>query len=334
MESTEIEEATQVNIEPSAPEDFSEQVESEPETPKITEEVDNETAQEVIQSESYNQVESDSESDETAQEVIEEVELKPADEEYRIEEEIPEVVEKTDDEVPKTLDDEPFEVETQEIKEESPVPSIIEKDEPSEEANTETSLNTPELDDDNSIQIEHESQEKDFPIAQLEQNQEESVFHLETDEQMSENMEDQPTFSAEKVESDHENMDTDEAKSNQVEVRTNFETTESMAFPSLLSLAETITIAGTSLRTMYEQGRIDQEQLRRFVGEYLNGEKVEKIMPELIAGQERLNEQNAERHKDDDSAIHGDDQEIQAQIFSDLGSSSLTASEINSPDPQ
>ncbi len=88
---------------------------------------------------------------------------------------------------------------------------------------------------------------------------------------------------------------------NDYERQVSEQSAEAMTIPLLLSLAETIVIGETSLRTMYERGSINQNQLRRVIKEYLNGEEIQKVLPEVM-GPEFINEQSF--NKIDDGQAH------------------------------
>lgn len=72
------------------------------------------------------------------------------------------------------------------------------------------------------------------------------------------------------------------------------QTIETMSLPLLLQIASEIKLDEISLSSMYEKGVISQEQLRRIVKQYMNGEKLHKIWPEGLATNQHGIEQNTE----------------------------------------
>ncbi|HSX27739.1 MAG TPA: hypothetical protein VLG25_03065, partial [Patescibacteria group bacterium] len=57
---------------------------------------------------------------------------------------------------------------------------------------------------------------------------------------------------------------------------------ETMTIPELLDIAQKIEAEGTTVRKMYEAGRLDSVGLKRVVGEYLAGRRVESVLYENL----------------------------------------------------
>lgn len=117
---------------------------------------------------------------------------------------------------------------------------------------------------------------------------------------------------------------------NNYERQVSAQSVEAMTIPLLLSLAETIVIGESSLRTMYERGSINQNQLRRVIKEYLNGEEIQKVLPEVI-GQEFVKEQTF--NKMDDDITHANtyqDQMVGATIKPQFDNQAVNPNTISS----
>jgi len=69
---------------------------------------------------------------------------------------------------------------------------------------------------------------------------------------------------------------------------------EQMSIPELLEVAEQVRVENVSLRTMYERGILDQNSLRQAIKEHLRGNRIERLMPELLIGNERRQEMQVE----------------------------------------
>ncbi|MDB5186421.1 MAG: hypothetical protein JWL85_944 [Candidatus Saccharibacteria bacterium] len=70
---------------------------------------------------------------------------------------------------------------------------------------------------------------------------------------------------------------------------------EQMTVPELLNVATLVSVEGVSVRAMYEQGRIDHIGLRRAMKEHLSGGSVDRILPSILLGKERIRERSLER---------------------------------------
>ncbi len=62
-------------------------------------------------------------------------------------------------------------------------------------------------------------------------------------------------------------------------------TAEQLTLPLLLEIAEGIKLGETSLRTMYEEGTLNQRQLREVIKKYLEGERLDRIWPDALEKQ-------------------------------------------------
>jgi hypothetical protein len=81
----------------------------------------------------------------------------------------------------------------------------------------------------------------------------------------------------------------------QLEKKLSPKSVEIMSLPMILSVAENIKIGEFSLRKLYENGEINQTELREVVKKHLNGERIDEIISEYVGNRVATQEQVKER---------------------------------------
>ncbi len=75
-------------------------------------------------------------------------------------------------------------------------------------------------------------------------------------------------------------------------------TIEAISLPLLLEIASDIKLDNTSLRAMFENGAIDQKNLRFVVKRYLEGESLDRIWPDALAAERLSSETKTEKRNE------------------------------------
>jgi hypothetical protein len=116
----------------------------------------------------------------------------------------------------------------------------------------------------------------------------------------------------------------------QKEKRLNPKSVEIMSLPMILGMAESIEIGNTSLKRLYENGEIDQQQLREVVKKHIRGERIDQLVGEFVGEksvtQERLKD---DFEKEDANSSSSRERNGQAGAMVDFGVKNT--SEDNTP---
>lgn len=131
----------------------------------------------------------------------------------------------------------------------------------------------------------------------------------------------------------NENQVAQPEKPEKQEVRAPQKTIDTISLPLLLDIAEAIKLDGVSLRAMFENGSIDQKNLRKTMRQYLRGEPLEKIWPRTVAFEAEGDEEWVEQEIEAPMQVDGRmSRAAQAYRASELhGSYPITGSNASIP---